>query len=115
MEDIYPHNSILTDLINNVCSKTGSDNIGDKSKEDNEAEAKQFESDDKRQYSSTSPDTSYSLVTTSKKPKRAVTEVLNESTAIVISTDSDSSIKGDLPKTTLDDKSMTIVISSDSD
>ena len=115
MEDIYPHNSILTDLINNVCSKTGSDNIGDKSKEDNEAEAKQFESDDKRQYSSTSPDTSSSLVTPSKKPKRAVTEVLNESTAIVISTDSDSSIKGDLPKTTLDDKSMTIVISSDSD
>ena len=115
MEDIYPHNSILTDLINNVCSKTGSDNIGDKSKEDNEAEAKQFESDEKRQYSSTSPDTSSSLVTPSKKPKRAVTEVLNESTAIVISTDSDSSIKGDSPKTTKDDKSMTIVISSDSD
>ena len=33
MEDVYPHNNILTGLINNVCSKTGSDNTSEKSKE----------------------------------------------------------------------------------
>lgn len=108
MEDVYPHNNILTGLINNVCSKIGSDRINEKSKEDYEVEAEQSKSNEKRHYSPSSPENNSSLFTSDKKAKRASIE---ESTTIVISTDSDSSIKG----ASKDEKPMTIVISSDSD